>query len=195
MHQYSWSSARGQYWFQKVLGISLWEERDHSENVVVHRWGGCDSPAWNALQNRWPCYSRAALGSAVFLGCAWSLVSWQLITWRYQHCQECCSLGDQGLSPLGVASGSLGRPEHSAHESSKDCQHTLRETLLNRSPGIPSGTRAHTHVLLWNSLFPASPSEKVLNALQTAVRTECEGQMQRRLELRVTSDFTSLSTI
>ena len=87
------------------------------------------------------------------------------------------------------------RAQLGASGSSEKCQHALREIPLDRRPGIPSGAAAQPHVLLSNSLSPAAPSAKVLNALQTAFRAEHEGQMQSTPELRVTSDFTSLRIV
>ena len=92
-----------------------------------------------------------------------------------------------------MAGGSLGRPEPSS------VPWRLREAST-RSKGDspqqkarhPVRSRSTASRFVIKQPSPAAPSAEVLNALQTAVRTEREGQMQSRPALRVTSDFTSL---
>ena len=87
------------------------------------------------------------------------------------------------------------RAQLDACGGSEKCQHALRETLSRQKARHPVRSHSTASRSVIKQPFPAAPSSKVLNALQTAVRTEREGQMQSRPALRVTSDFTSLRIV
>lgn len=194
-YQYSWRSGREWYRFQRIRGRChvLW---DCSEDAVVRCWGGCDGPPWNTLQNGRPSHAQAPLGLVAFVCWAWSLNSWHLIT------GETCMLRNTAHWETKGSDSWEWLVDPWGGQSPAQCPWRLREAST-RSKGDspqqkarhPVRSRSTASRFVIKQPSPAAPSAEVLNALQTAVRTEHEGQMQSRPALRVTSDFTSLRIV
>lgn len=87
------------------------------------------------------------------------------------------------------------RDQPSAYESSKTCQHTKGLSQQKDRPPIRIHS-TYSHVLLGNCPFSSVTFRKCSeHTADVCQNCKCEAQMQRRPELRVTSDFTSLRTV
>lgn len=163
--------------------------------MVVHCWEGRGSPAWKSP----PTPNRINRPTNLGLLCFAVLISNFLKTEELRGPVLPGILLSGRLRTFTPGSGQWfpqeDRGQPSAHESSKTSQRTKGlSQQKDRSPIRIHST--YSHGLLGNCLFPSVTfrkcSEHTADGCQNC---KCEAQMQKRPELRVTSDFTSLRTV
>lgn len=126
------------------------KQTDLSDDMVVHRWGGWDSPSGKCSLE---CVALSFSGSPLF--CSFSglclIVSVpQTDYWGNQHCPEWYLKGDQEPSPLGAAHRSLWwteRPARSLEKVKEMSTHYNRDPVQQKARHPHGICNTYFHIL------------------------------------------------